>query len=155
MSTSFSLVFCFVIFILAFLSPYSHAATGYPVGVPNPRIKPTFPALAGRFFTTEPPGKADKTSSGRDNKKYFPLYLLDYHRAERESEVGWAAVGKTSRERRKSSTRKRKKLSNFRLCCLPTYTSWLLFFPWEVIPANAFPLSHWTFYLGFSTANQK
>ena len=33
---------------------------------------------------------------------------MDYHRAERESEVGWAAVGKTSRERRKSSKRKRK-----------------------------------------------
>ena len=24
---------------------------------PNPGIKPAFPALAGRFFTTEPPGK--------------------------------------------------------------------------------------------------
>ena len=26
-------------------------------GLPNSRIKPPFPALAGRFFTTEPPGK--------------------------------------------------------------------------------------------------
>ena len=26
-------------------------------GRPKPRIKPTFPALAGRFFTNEPPGK--------------------------------------------------------------------------------------------------
>ena len=86
-------------------------------------MEPTFPALAGRFFITEPPGKPNKTSSGRDNNKYFPFYLMDYHRAERESEVGWAAVGKTSRERRKSSKRKRKKLSNFRLCCLSTYTS--------------------------------
>ena len=25
--------------------------------LPNPAIKPTSPALAGRFFTTEPPGK--------------------------------------------------------------------------------------------------
>ena len=25
--------------------------------LPNPRIKPTSPALAGGFFTTEPPGK--------------------------------------------------------------------------------------------------
>ena len=25
--------------------------------LPNPRIEPTSPALAGRFFTTEPPGK--------------------------------------------------------------------------------------------------
>ena len=25
--------------------------------LPGPEIKPGFPALAGRFFTTEPPGK--------------------------------------------------------------------------------------------------
>ena len=25
--------------------------------LPNPRIKPTFPALAGGFFSTESPGK--------------------------------------------------------------------------------------------------
>ena len=28
-----------------------------PGELPNPGIKPTSPALAGRFFTTEPPGK--------------------------------------------------------------------------------------------------
>ena len=28
-----------------------------PGGLPNPGTEPTFPALAGRFFTTEPPGK--------------------------------------------------------------------------------------------------
>ena len=28
-----------------------------PGGLPNPGIKPTSPALAGRFFTIEPPGK--------------------------------------------------------------------------------------------------
>jgi len=28
-----------------------------PGDLPNPGIKPTFPALAGRFFTTDPPGK--------------------------------------------------------------------------------------------------
>ena len=28
-----------------------------PGDLPNPGIKPTSPALAGRFFTTEPPGK--------------------------------------------------------------------------------------------------
>ena len=28
-----------------------------PGDIPNPRIKPMSPALAGRFFTTEPPGK--------------------------------------------------------------------------------------------------
>ena len=33
-----------------------------PEGLPNPGIEPTSSALAGRFFTTEPPGK--------------PIYLL-------------------------------------------------------------------------------
>ena len=28
-----------------------------PGDLPNPRIKPMSPALAGGFFTTEPPGK--------------------------------------------------------------------------------------------------
>ena len=28
-----------------------------PGDVPHPGIEPTFPALAGGFFTTEPPGK--------------------------------------------------------------------------------------------------
>jgi len=28
-----------------------------PGDLPHPGIKPTFPALAGRFFTTEAPGK--------------------------------------------------------------------------------------------------
>ena len=28
-----------------------------PGDLPNPRIKPMSPALAGKFFTTEPPGK--------------------------------------------------------------------------------------------------
>ena len=28
-----------------------------PVYLPNPRVKPTSPALAGGFFTNEPPGK--------------------------------------------------------------------------------------------------
>jgi len=28
-----------------------------PLDLPDPLIKPTSPALAGRFFTTEPPGK--------------------------------------------------------------------------------------------------
>ena len=26
--------------------------------LPNPEIEPVFPTLAGRFFTTEPPGKS-------------------------------------------------------------------------------------------------
>ena len=29
-----------------------------PGNLPNPGIKPASPTLAGRFFTTEPPGKA-------------------------------------------------------------------------------------------------
>ena len=35
-----------------------------PGGLPDLRIKPTSPALAGRFFTTEPPGKP-KAASGQ------------------------------------------------------------------------------------------
>ena len=31
--------------------------------LPEPRIKPGSPALAGRFFTTEPPGKLDVDNS--------------------------------------------------------------------------------------------
>ena len=36
-----------------------------PVDLPDPGAKATFPALAGRFFITEPPGKPQ-------------LYQLDY-----------------------------------------------------------------------------
>ena len=31
-----------------------------PGNLPDPEIKPMFPALAVRFFTTEPPGKPPK-----------------------------------------------------------------------------------------------
>jgi len=31
-----------------------------PVDLLNPEIRPMSPALAGRFFTTEPPGKKEK-----------------------------------------------------------------------------------------------
>ena len=31
-----------------------------PGDLPDPGIEPVFPALAGRFFTTEPPGKLQK-----------------------------------------------------------------------------------------------
>ena len=31
-----------------------------PGDLPEPGIKPMSPALAGRFFTTEPPGKSNK-----------------------------------------------------------------------------------------------
>jgi len=34
----------------------------FPGDLPDPRIKPASPTLAGRFFTTEPPGKP--SSSG-------------------------------------------------------------------------------------------
>jgi len=33
-----------------------------PGQLPNPGIKPASPALAGRFFTIEPPGKPEKNS---------------------------------------------------------------------------------------------
>ena len=32
-----------------------------PEGLPNPEIEPASPALAGRFFTAEPPGKPKGT----------------------------------------------------------------------------------------------
>ena len=41
--------------------------SGYPFpspgDLPNPGIKPTSPALAGEFFTTEPPGKPKNNST--------------------------------------------------------------------------------------------
>ena len=33
----------------------------FPRDLPNPEIEPMSPALAGRFFTTEPPGKLSHT----------------------------------------------------------------------------------------------
>ena len=42
-----------------------------PGDLPIPRVKPASPALAGRFFTTEPPGKAYP-----DLKRVFNSYLL-------------------------------------------------------------------------------
>ena len=38
-----------------------------PKDLPNPGIRPEFPALPGRFFTIEPPGKPIFT--GSNNKK--------------------------------------------------------------------------------------
>jgi len=38
-----------------------------PGDLPNPGIKPTCPALAGRFFMTEPPGKPNR----RYGHQYF------------------------------------------------------------------------------------
>ena len=35
-----------------------------PAGLPNPGSKPTSPALAGRFFTAEPPGKTSSCLLG-------------------------------------------------------------------------------------------
>ena len=42
-----------------------------PGNLPDPGIKPVSPALAGRFFTTEPPGKP--------NSRLACLYLVVYH----------------------------------------------------------------------------
>ena len=45
--------------------------------LPNPGTKPTSPALAGRSFTTEPPGNPSELkmseSSGRKGKKTVPI----------------------------------------------------------------------------------
>ena len=40
-----------------------------PEGRPDPGIKPASPALAGGFFTTEPPGKPKKLWGGISNIK--------------------------------------------------------------------------------------
>ena len=37
-----------------------------PGDLPNPEIEPTSPALGGRFFTTEPPGKHPLVGSGAE-----------------------------------------------------------------------------------------
>ena len=39
----------------------------FPGDLPDPRIEPASPVLAGRFFTTEPPGKQKK----KKKKKKF------------------------------------------------------------------------------------
>ena len=48
--------------------------------LPHPGIEPTSPALAGEFFTTEPPGKPQqdgyKTSNGVGCVEYFFLGIL-------------------------------------------------------------------------------
>ena len=38
-----------------------------PGDLPNPEIKPTSPALAGGFFTTEPPGKHQESTCPQIN----------------------------------------------------------------------------------------
>ena len=51
----------------------------FPGDLPNPGIKPTSPALAGRFFTTDPPGKrpvnVSVTNIWRDEKNYISLFV--------------------------------------------------------------------------------
>jgi hypothetical protein len=42
---------------------YSGLPFPSPSYLPNPEVKPTSPALAGGFFTTEPLGKAQHTHS--------------------------------------------------------------------------------------------
>ena len=42
-----------------------------PGDLPNPRIKPTSPALAGGFFTTEPAGKPFMKPLWRPNKSAY------------------------------------------------------------------------------------
>ena len=45
-----------------------------PGDLPDPAIKPTSPASAGGFFTTDPPGKA--TFISRESLKYQELQLI-------------------------------------------------------------------------------
>ena len=46
-----------------------------PGDLPNPWIKPMSPALAGRFFTTEPPGKLKYNKVRQEIGKRNVLYL--------------------------------------------------------------------------------
>ena len=48
-----------------------------PGDLPGPGIEPTSPALAGRFFTTEPPGKPRNPGSEQNAKPYFPQLTVD------------------------------------------------------------------------------
>ena len=52
-----------------------------PGDLPNPGIEPTPPALAGRFFTTEPPGKPmDKLQMEKKSSAYPQKGEKDLHR---------------------------------------------------------------------------
>ena len=42
-----------------------------PGDLPDPGIKPSSPALAGRFFTTEPPGKSQTSTDRTSNLRLF------------------------------------------------------------------------------------
>ena len=46
-----------------------------PGGLPDPGIEPASPALAGRFFTTEPPGKPPTPWTWFFLLSCFPLYI--------------------------------------------------------------------------------
>ena len=49
-----------------------------PGDLPDPGIEPASPALAGGFFTTEPPGKSNKaggTAKGKHSKHVSTLVL--------------------------------------------------------------------------------
>jgi len=41
--------------------------------LPGPGIKPMSPALAGRFFTTEPPGKPQESFEGKRTNLKSPF----------------------------------------------------------------------------------
>ena len=47
-----------------------------PGNIPDPGIEPGFPALAGGFFTTEPPGKPREGGARVDSPYYFKFYLF-------------------------------------------------------------------------------
>ena len=54
-----------------------------PGDLPDPRLKPTSPGLAGRFLTTEPPGKpassiSDIQMSSRDTYQLVDLWYFSF-----------------------------------------------------------------------------
>ena len=49
-----------------------------PEDLPNPGIKPTSPALAGGFLTTEPPGQPIGRGAIRKNTFTFSVFFICY-----------------------------------------------------------------------------
>ena len=60
----------------------------FPGDLPNPGIKPMSPALASRFFTTEPPGKSSEmeTTLKRSPSNPFP-YRQEHRGPERAGDL--------------------------------------------------------------------
>ena len=61
-----------------------------PGDLPDPGTKPTSPTLAGRFFTTEPPGKSHLYITDKEE-------LNSHHQAKKEARDGLAEGSLTNR----------------------------------------------------------